>query len=195
MAANTTNSMFAECIICTTKIRPDPQLRLPCGHVHCESCLLANFRVTMRSNPFRPVQCCQRIDLTVLRRIAGIAAGISSYREKLTEFDTPNKLYCWDPKCSTFIPPALRAGSDGGRRSLARSAQCRKCHTKTCMLCNNKFHFGPCSSISAVRGPVIRSERQVAEEAFQRLRSMMGWKKCPTCKRVVEKTEGCNHIV
>ncbi|KAK4451514.1 hypothetical protein QBC34DRAFT_57111 [Podospora aff. communis PSN243] len=182
-----------ECIICTRSVTDYAKLHLPCGHVHCPACVRANFRVTMRSAPFRPVQCCQRIDIGVLRWVAsrsatmGPSMDITTYRRMLTEFDTPEKLYCWDPKCGAFIPPALRAGND----SFGRSALCRKCHTKTCIVCNEKFHFGPCPT---PRSLGTRRKRPTADELFRRLSARRGWKACPSCKRVVEKTEGCNHI-
>ncbi|KAL2159252.1 hypothetical protein VTH06DRAFT_2687 [Thermothelomyces fergusii] len=39
-----------------------------------------------------------------------------------------------------------------------------------------------------------REEEEAAEEKFKMVAKEMGWKRCPSCKRCVEKTEGCNHI-
>ena len=94
--------------------------RLRCGHVHCVSCLRANFDIAMRTVPFRPVQCCQRIETVLLRRVVLLSTLLIGYRQKVSEFDTPEKLYCWDSKCSAFIPPALREGT-------GTSAKCRRC--------------------------------------------------------------------
>jgi IBR domain, a half RING-finger domain len=148
-------------------------------------CLEANFRVSIRSMPFRPVQCCQRID-TILLRNSIISTDLKVYREKVSEFDAREKLYCWDPKCSAFIPPALRSGNAG-------SAKCRNCCTKTCMRCKGKFHFGPCP-VRNTAGPGLRRSRFDEEAKFKRLSLLMGWKQCPDCKRMVEKMNGCNHI-
>ncbi|KAK0632507.1 hypothetical protein B0T14DRAFT_34942 [Immersiella caudata] len=189
----TTTVPRLECIICTNPVIGDSKLQLPCGHIHCAACVRANFRVTMRSAPFRPVQCCQRIDINVLRWVAGMSRttgssmDITAYRQLLTEFDTTEKLYCWDRKCGAFIPLALRAGND----SFGHSALCRKCHTKTCIRCKEKFHFGPCPA-SRVLG--VRRRGPTADELFRRLSRKRGWKACPSCKYVVEKTDGCNHI-
>jgi len=32
------------------------------------------------------------------------------------------------------------------------------------------------------------------EEEFQKLAKLQGWKPCPKCKAMVEKTQGCNHM-
>ncbi|KAK0730731.1 hypothetical protein B0H67DRAFT_48477 [Lasiosphaeris hirsuta] len=213
--------MATECLICTSTIPTGRGYRLGCGHVHCERCLQANFRITMRTTPFRPVQCCNRIHPTLLRRVLtdtqtpNWTNDMMLYRQRVAEYDARDKLYCWDPKCSAFIPLALREGT-------ANSAKCRKCHTKTCVACRGKFHFGSCSSAAlamatAKRGAstagsgvskreteaertaraarVVEIRRRRGEEAFKKLASAMRWKPCPECKRVVEKVEGCNHIV
>lgn len=99
----------AECVICAKSTKNYP--RLGCGHVHCPACIRANFRVTMRSHPFRPVQCCGRIDVSVLRWVAGLSTtmgptmDMNSYRQRLTEFDTPEKLcQCFSElSSSTFL--------------------------------------------------------------------------------------------
>ncbi|KAK0655594.1 hypothetical protein B0T16DRAFT_14890 [Cercophora newfieldiana] len=182
------------CLICDRTVFC-PKLRLPCGHVHCPACIRANFRVTMRSAPFQPVRCCERIDVAVLRWVAslsvtmGPAMDVTSYRQRLTEFDTPEKLYCWNPKCGTFIPPALRAGND----RFGHSALCRKCKTKTCTRCKAKFHFGACTAPRATGEPVGRPKR-TNDELFRMLSVKKKWKACPSCKAVVEKIDGCNHI-
>ncbi|KAK3330443.1 hypothetical protein B0H66DRAFT_62607 [Apodospora peruviana] len=192
----------AECLICTSSIPSrEAWYRFPCGHVHCENCLLANFRVSIKTMPFQPVRCCQPIDTALLRHCV-MSTELSTYRDKLAEWKgIGDMVYCFDPKCSAFIPPALRSPKQN-------VAKCRKCYAKTCMECRGRFHFGKCpvDSVAVVVGlNAEEAERRrqwrreqrlaIANERFRNLTKTMGWKHCPRCQRTVEKTDGCNHIV
>lgn len=133
-----------ECALCATPIPPSrhPPSRLPllpCGHIHCLSCLRRNFQVSLASMPFRPARCCDAaayITLPLLRACLHLSSHEAhAYREKLAEYDARDKVYCSDPRCSAFIPPALRDG---------RVGRCRVCRKKTCLRCRGLGHFGGC---------------------------------------------------
>ncbi|KAM7190265.1 hypothetical protein V8F20_009772 [Naviculisporaceae sp. PSN 640] len=172
-----------ECLICTEPIQRPLNLhssQLPCGHVHCHECLANGLRVAIRTMPFSPVRCCQRIDMSILRRTrVATADEIQTYRKKLTELNEDQPLYCHDPKCSDFIPDALRSKNVG---------KCRKCHKKTCTECRHVFHLGACDSEETAAAP------PAPQNAFNRFSAHMGWRRCPRCLIMVEKIEGCNHI-
>ncbi|KAK3335629.1 hypothetical protein B0T19DRAFT_13985 [Cercophora scortea] len=189
--------MALECLICTASLKVSEvgSLLLPCGHVQCESCLQRNFNISVKTMPFQPVRCCARIEVTVFRRLVP-TADLAVYREKLTEYMERSKLYCWDPACNAFIPNALRS-----RTASVVVGKCRRCHTKTCMRCRGKFHWGPCTvspvNLAAMRAAAsarARRRAQLEEEKFKEYSKARGWKECPQCRRMVEKTEGCNHI-
>ncbi|GAB1311338.1 hypothetical protein MFIFM68171_01548 [Madurella fahalii] len=235
-----------ECILCASPIPAShrtPPARaptLPCGHTHCLACLRRNFHIALVSAPFQPARCCDpaaRIEPALLRDCLGLTSHEAhAYRERLAEHDTRDKVYCFDPRCSAFIPAMLRAG---------RMGRCRVCWKKTCLRCGGRGHFGGCGvadldadgdgdgdGVGVDRGDGTvavggRGFREVAEgnrdgagavagkgtgmgtgmgakgkkkprvsndERFWRLSREMGWKRCPDCKRWVEKTDGCNHI-
>ncbi|KAK3372569.1 hypothetical protein B0H63DRAFT_301283 [Podospora didyma] len=205
-----------ECIICTTSFPQWKALegieihQLPCRHFHCDACFRTNCKISLRTMPFRPVRCCgPPVPTSELRRhLVFTQDELTLYREKLTEFNLRDDLlYCWDPKCSAFIPPALRTSVPREAMAMATrttggtSALCRKCKTKTCMACRAKFHFGPCNPASVVAAarrssaPAQLLSLSVIEQRFKALSKRMGWKPCPACKRMVEKMEGCNHII
>jgi hypothetical protein len=168
--------------------------RLPCGHFHCETCLKQNIHLSMDNPPFRPAHCCQRIDFHIIRQVIWLSPttkimdDIAKYRQKLTEFDTKEKLYCWAPRCSAFIPSALYNNGHG------RSAKCRRCHSRTCVACKGEFHFGPCDAPRRAV-PKRRSPPKPNNEAlFRKLSAERQWKSCPQCGVMVEKRDGCNHI-
>lgn len=167
------------CLICTDPVHVDKAISLPCHHAYCPPCFVTGFWSSLTTMPFRPMHCCQQpIPIYKLRNSTIIPAEETvAYRKKLAEFNTPRPTYCFDPKCSAFIPDVL-----GGT--------CRVCRKKTCTSCGMKSHGGGvCTSPS-----VPRSMAQVAERRFKRLSDLMGWKTCPGCRRVVEKIDGCNHI-
>jgi hypothetical protein len=88
----------------------------PCNHIHCPACLRRNFILSIKTTPFRPVQCCpgQRIEPSLLRQCLSLGSSeLAAYRERLSEYDAKVKLYCHDPRCARFIPGALRSGRVG----------------------------------------------------------------------------------
>ncbi|RMJ16380.1 hypothetical protein CDV36_003924 [Fusarium kuroshium] len=97
---------------------------------------------------------------------------VGEFRAKKLEHDTPNRTYCSQSSCSTFVPPAFIA------KDVAR---CPKCSQRTCVHCKGPFHDGVCPSDTV--------SQQVLEMATQN-----GWQQCKVCKRVVELEQGCNHI-
>ncbi|KXX76877.1 Alcohol-sensitive RING finger protein 1 [Madurella mycetomatis] len=140
----------AECILCASPIplsHRTPPARaplLPCGHTHCLSCLRRNFHIALVGVPFQPARCCDpsaRIEPSLLRDCLGLTSHeVHAYRERLAEYDTRHKVYCFDPRCSAFIPEMLRAG---------RTGRCRVCWKKTCLQCGGRGHFGGCGAADA----------------------------------------------
>ncbi|KAM7193728.1 hypothetical protein V8F33_007662 [Rhypophila sp. PSN 637] len=174
---------FPTCLVCT---EPVPGKRassetLPCGHVFCEDCLAAGIRYSLTNMPFVPVRCCQRIDMSVIRNsLKATSAEIQTYRKKLSEFDDGEPLYCHDSACNEFIPGALRSKNVG---------KCRRCHKKTCTLCQRAYHLRHCDNSAAADAELRSQERQ-----FRALSRSSGWKPCPKCRTMIEKIDGCNHI-
>lgn len=214
--------MAIDCTVCGGSLHPDFVCWLPCGHVYCRSCLTSYLVVAVSSIPFRPIRCCERIDPALLRSFIG-REELVAYRARLSEFDTSSKLYCWNPKCNhAFIPTALRCPRPSSENGSG-SGKCRKCFTKTCMGCRERFHFGPCAPLAnplerldfdpqekqrmsqeqqrraqeqrrKIREQQRRRKAKMLEEEFQKLAKLQGWKPCPKCKAMVEKTQGCNHM-
>lgn len=175
-----------ECVICTETPGADKLTRLPCAHYHCHSCLARQLELCVKANPFRPVRCCEIIAVTTLRDLPTVqTATVREYRPRLTEHLARNKLYCHVPTCATFIPAALRS---------TRSASCRRCRAKTCCRCGQKWHFGGCTSLL----PGVAAAAEVGpspEMLLWQLAKQRGWKRCPTCRAMVSKISGCNHMV
>jgi len=71
---------------------------------------------------------------------------------------------------------------DGGPPQRAPSpwpARCQECHHRTCFACGEPWHPGrPCSTHELV-------------DEWARYRDAM---RCPRCRRMIERIEGCNHM-
>jgi hypothetical protein len=149
--------------------------------LECLPCLRRNFTISLRSLPFQPARCCGRdgIEPSLLRACLALSSREShAYREKLAEHDARHKVYCFDPRCSAFIPEALRVGG--------RTARCRRCWARTCLRCGGKAHFGPCGELGEGGGTEIgvqgavkgESKQRMApsdDERFRRLSKVKGW--------------------
>ncbi|KAK1758198.1 hypothetical protein QBC47DRAFT_134021 [Echria macrotheca] len=168
-----------ECTICCESIEVSRIIWLDCGHGHCDECLREYVRFSVRQLFFRPAQCCRKdIRPGLLRHVLlNSSDEMIAYRKLLDEFQAPDRVYCANAKCGAFIPRALWHG---------KKASCRVCRVNTCINCNGRFHFTACKE------PVYRNI--YADKAFQKLRKMMGWQRCPRCRRVIEKNQGCNHM-
>lgn len=121
-----------------------------------------------------PFKCC---GVTISTKTAPIPRYLSPsftqrYNHLLLELSTPHPKYCSSPTCSRFLPPNLYH---------APVITCSKCKTRTCTLCTQAEHAGVCKQDK----DGIRVEK---------LAKRKGWKQCPSCSQVVEKTEGCLHI-
>ncbi|KAK1838844.1 ibr domain-containing protein [Colletotrichum chrysophilum] len=98
---------------------------------------------------------------------------VGQFRAKEVEFSTPNRTYCHQPTCSTFVPVEFIKND---------IATCPRCVYKTCAICKGADHQGKdCSQDTATQFLL-----QVAAEN--------GWQRCFSCRRVVELEHGCNHM-
>jgi hypothetical protein len=98
---------------------------------------------------------------------------IGRFLAKKIEFETPNRIYCSKPSCSTFIPP------QGIKNDVVT---CIRCSTLTCAVCKKAAH----ANSDCPDDPAAQQLLQLATQE--------GWQKCYSCARFVELEHGCNHI-
>ncbi|KAI5791938.1 hypothetical protein EDC01DRAFT_593640, partial [Geopyxis carbonaria] len=163
-----------ECVACSDKIT-GKAATCPCGHHYCADCLthLLTASLSGESGSFPPRCCKQRIPSGVLRP-AVPGALYTRYEARAKEAAAgPAALYCPASRCAVLIPKDDIHGP---------SATCRKCGTRICTACRKRAHGGVCTQDAA--------DRELAT-----LKDKEGWKSCPGCKRLVDKTfESCNHV-
>lgn len=120
----------------------------------------------------RPFQCCGQ---TILPdHVNGAVADVDRYRAVLEEIQEADPVYCCNRVCTTFLPSRLALGPD--------EVQCPNCGRSTCRHCKGPFH---------------RNRECVADRSTQQARELartQGWKACPRCQNMVEKSSGCLHM-
>ncbi|KAM0344780.1 hypothetical protein ACHAPU_007155 [Fusarium lateritium] len=122
-----------ECVICTDKFSPLFLSRLPCSHEYCRECLVGLVTTALQDESLFPPRCCgQRIPVESGRWLTPQLVG--QFKAKKLELDTPNRIYCSKPSCSTFVPPGLIASD---------TATCPRCNQRTCVHCKGPQHTGP----------------------------------------------------
>ncbi|KXT13901.1 hypothetical protein AC579_2634 [Pseudocercospora musae] len=161
-----------QCRICGDFPPPEQLLKLRCDCHYCDGCLERLFTIAMKDEGSYPPRCHRKtISLNLARRhLPKTLARI--YRGKTLELSTKDRTYCHKVTCNVFIAPhSIHNGQ----------AFCQKCRSVTCQKCKEAEHFGACAStgFELVRG-LARQQK---------------WQQCPDCKRLVEKIDGCNHVL
>ncbi|KAK4188586.1 hypothetical protein QBC35DRAFT_522767 [Podospora australis] len=144
-----------------------------CTHRYCRECIASLFQTAMTDETLFPPRCCGKpIPLDLCRPfLSPQLAG--QFQAKKVEFGTPNRTYCSQPNCSTFIPP---------QGIKADVATCGRCCATTCVSCKKAAHAGTdCPDDQATRDLLDLARAE-------------GWQRCYSCARFVELNTGCNHI-
>ena len=162
-----------KCVACTDEVLTDVVVQAPCTHYYCYECLEKLFRSSLKDETLFPPKCCKRsIPITNVLRLLPRDI-VSDFNKRQDEYDAKDKTYCFRPNCSAFIRPDIINGN------LAR---CQRCKEATCADCKKEWHRGQCQHDKSTDQLLATvSENQ--------------WRSCPACKRIVEITFGCNHIM
>jgi hypothetical protein len=182
----------ATCSTCMEDLERHDMVLLPCNHWYCGECLsskiksismlklyhigevtninIASFRHAFSSKV--PFACCKTpIAVTLAARWLP-PDFISPYNLFILELSTKKPIYCCNRSCSKFIPPQHVTGP---------IAICPLCEFRTCTACGNAEHRGVCPE-------------DKAGKATLKLAASKGWKQCPNCGFILNRTEGCLHM-
>lgn len=163
-----------ECTVCMTSYPMLETVMLSCTDIWCKECIVRIFEEATTNEGVWPPKCC-RVDIPITSVFHFLSTEIrNNFFEKSAEWSVKDRTYCFLPQCSTFIEPY---------RIIGRYARCVRCGHKTCAECKECYHTNmPCPKLDADNAMA----RQVA--------TANGWKQCPSCKRLVELSYGCNHM-
>lgn len=167
-----------KCAACFSNPPLDYVARLSCEHTYCSECVGNVFNVAINDEALFPPRChicavsisTPAVMKLLTRRVVRL------FKDKEVEYATPpaNRIYCHVPECSAFIP-ATKV-TDGG------AVVCPKCGHETCKTCKGHIHKGEdCPQDEDVQKTLALS-------------ALKGWKRCPSCRTMVERASGCSHI-
>ncbi|KAJ5526917.1 hypothetical protein N7513_011076 [Penicillium frequentans] len=166
-----TQQVKVKCTACLDE-REDITFSGRCGHQYCQDCT-RRLILSTRNEALYPPRCCGQVLPPIIVLSVLSYEELRRFSDKAVEYNTENRVYCADPRCSQFIPQF--AIDD-------RNATCPRCSKITHLPCRSLAHPGaPCP------------KNNTRHEIFQMARAEK-WKKCTKCKNMVELLLGCNHI-
>ncbi|KAH8600117.1 hypothetical protein B0O99DRAFT_503957 [Bisporella sp. PMI_857] len=160
----------ASCASCMEDLERTDMAMLPCNHWYCGECLSGAFQHALNSKV--PFACC-KITVSIALATRWLPHDIiSAYNLFILELSTKKPVYCSNRSCAKFVPPQHVTGP---------VATCPLCRTRTCSACSNAEHSGVCAE-------------DKEGLATLKLATKKGWKQCPHCGFILNKTEGCLHM-
>ncbi|KAK7455898.1 hypothetical protein VKT23_010936 [Stygiomarasmius scandens] len=195
----------AECIVCAENIPPSTSFQAPCGHYYCQSCLSDFVKASMDDESSFPPQCCHKSFPLGCESVSSSAASssrmssssssssiisfmlsdvdlIHRLNEKYREFSVSPKdrVYCPNARCSVYV------GALADLQPSGVPFPCQSCGILICSKCKQVYHN---------EEECPPSPEEIAEHQVRDLAQVNSWQTCPGCKQVVEKTQGCHHMV
>ncbi|KAI9709252.1 MAG: hypothetical protein M1820_003372 [Bogoriella megaspora] len=166
------------CISCRDDVLFFDTVKLPCDpdptpHYWCRDCIVELFQQATTDEQLHPPRCCRvPIELEDVKDFLSPALLDATIQASI-EFSAKDRLYCWQPTCSKFIPMENRDQDIG---------TCLACFEQTCVQCKQKAHQGT----DCPMDPSVQALMAVAEE--------LEWRQCGRCHRMIELTIGCYHM-
>ncbi|KAK7435136.1 hypothetical protein VKT23_019829 [Stygiomarasmius scandens] len=184
-----------ECIVCASTVSRLTSFTAPCGHSYCLPCLEDFVKISIKDESSFPPKCCrQPFPLEPSQPHSNRWSSSVSFwlldwdlvhrlHVKSHEFSVPPKdrLYCPGPRCSIFLGSLRIIQAFNPERTT-----CRLCGTSVCLQCKQNAHPGE---------KCPPSPEEIAEAEVRRLAKEKKWQTCPGCKQMVERTQGCSHMV
>jgi hypothetical protein len=171
---------------------PEEPVRMSCGHVYCGPCFVRCCEAEMRASKEFQIRCPTDTDRGGL---CGKAFSLTELQESLPSglfeqvlkksFESyvsrrPAELaYCATPDCDQvyrILPP------DSDHPGIFT---CNKCLRSVCTICQDPHPEGPCTGLE-------RDPNSVLDKKTKR---QLGIKDCPRCSRMMEKSDGCDHMI
>ncbi|KAF3339289.1 putative E3 ubiquitin-protein ligase RNF144A [Carex littledalei] len=178
------------CKICMENVAADEvfQTSNACPHVFCRGCLSHYLGTKIQEN-ISVVKCPDENCKVVLE--PGMCQKLlpSEVFERWEKAFCESmllgaqKLYCPFKDCSVLM-------MDDGEETVTCS-ECPSCRRLFCAACKVAWHSGlSCEEF----GKLGKDERAKEDLLMMQLANEKEWRRCPSCKYFVEKTDGCLHI-
>ncbi|KAG6080471.1 hypothetical protein E4U30_002569 [Claviceps sp. LM220 group G6] len=165
-------SALRRCVACTSEVASTDSIRCHCSHDYCGDCITSLFSAAINDESLFPPRCCKEpIPLDLCEPFLSTTL-LRTYEAKKLEYGTLDKTYCHVRTCFTFVPPTFVKDD---------VATCVKCQSKTCTMCKGETHTDDCPADTLTAD-------------FLQIATKNGWKRCYSCRRMVDLDTGCNHI-
>ncbi|KAG9457601.1 hypothetical protein H6P81_002109 [Aristolochia fimbriata] len=159
-----------------------------CTHLFCSDCVSKHIAAKVQENissvPCPDVSCRVALEPDFCRELVPEAL-FQRWADALCESMVlaSQKFYCPYKDCGTLMV------DDAGE--TVRESECPSCRRLFCAYCEVPWHSGLlCRDFKKLD----RNEREKEDLMVMELAKRQNWKRCPSCKFFVEKTEGCLHM-
>lgn len=167
-----------ECTSCFDDVPENKAVDMPCHHKYCSPCFSKLVLTAISNEATFPPKCClEAIPKKTLRDHLSPKA-LAQFDEKALEYAVAvgNRYYCISPKCAKWIDTRIARRRNG-------ILECPHCAIKLCTTCRGPEHP---SNEDCPQDYGLGSTLDQAERA--------GWRRCYSCRAIVELTSGCRHI-
>ena len=128
-----------------------------------------------------------------------IQKWVTTFPKRKEEADIPlsQKFYCPFRDCSALllkdIVPDESGSSSGAAAAVAiKESECPECRRLFCAQCGVPWHAGlDCSEFQKLSD----SEKEKCDLMLFKLAKESEWKRCASCKHIVERSSGCSHMI
>ncbi|KAF8980415.1 hypothetical protein BGZ46_004239 [Entomortierella lignicola] len=161
---------------------------MPCKHGLCLSCLQSLLTNATQNPQSRfPTHCpqpgCRTPIPTESAELVLDPEVLEIWYRKLAEVYVANKVCCPKPECRSVIDLDDKDGT---------AVACPECKSSFCATCAVPFHRGMTCEQYQIQSQGNNSEE---DRAMLQLVQDRHWRHCPSCHFVIEKQQGCNHMV
>lgn len=169
---------LSECTSCFDDVPNEKAVSLPCQHKYCAACFSKLVITAIHSEDTFPPKCCiQEIPRRVLDTYLS-PKEMSEYDDKALEYAVAvgSRYYCGSPDCAKWIDTRKA-------RRLNGALECPHCKFWMCTSCRGAQHRAnqDCPQDFALGAALEQAERA-------------GWRRCYSCRTMVELNTGCRHI-
>lgn len=173
-----TASASSECTSCFDGLPREKSVSLPCQHKYCGACFSQLVSTAIQSEDTFPPKCCiQEIPRRILDTYLS-PIEMSEYDEKALEYAVAvgSRYYCGSPDCAKWIDTRKARRMNG-------ALECPHCQFWMCTSCRGAQHKAnqDCPQDFALGAALKQAERA-------------GWRRCYSCRTMVELNTGCRHI-
>ena len=150
-------------------------VQLVCDHGLCKDCLERAVLLATKDQSMYPPRCCGIIPLELFQDVLSKDL-VELFKLRKAEYITADRIYCpWD-HCGSFIPADNIRGT---------TAICPQCKLWWCTTCSGHPHSGFCN-VDRLGASAKKALRDARRE---------NWRPCYSCHRLIERRDGCNHIM